>query len=119
MEFNSLGFLTFYTIFFAAYWALRDRLRWQNILLLGASYVFYGWWDWRFLGLIILTTVTSWGTALLSLNGHRRGWITLNVIINLCILVVFKYLDFFGRGLARLTAMWGWNIDSFTLDILL
>ncbi|MDE5635624.1 MAG: MBOAT family protein, partial [Muribaculaceae bacterium] len=69
--------------------------------------------------LIILTTVTSWGTALLSLNGHRRGWITLNVIINLCILVVFKYLDFFGRGLARLTAMWGWNIDSFTLDILL
>ncbi len=119
MEFNSLGFLIFYITFFASYWTMRDRLKWQNTLLLGASYVFYGWWDWRFLGLIMLTTVTSWGTALLSLNGHRRGWITLNVIINLCILAVFKYLDFFGRGLARLTAMWGWNIDSFTLDILL
>lgn len=119
MEFNSLGFLIFYAIFFAAYWTLRARLKWQNMLLLGASYIFYGWWDWRFLGLIMLTTVTSWGTALLSQGGHRRGWIALNVIVNLCILVVFKYLDFFGRGLARLTAMWGWNIDSFTLDILL
>ncbi len=119
MEFNSLEFFIFYTVFFAAYWALRSGLRWQNRLLLAASYVFYGWWDWRFLGLIILITVISWSTALMAVRRHRLGWTALNVTVSLCVLGAFKYFGFFGKGIARLVAVWGWNIDTFTTDILL
>lgn len=119
MEFNSLGFLLFYTMFFAAYWSLKSSMRWQNILLLISSYIFYGWWDWRFTGLIMLTTLTSWGTALMAERGHRLGWTALNITLNIGMLIVFKYLDFFGEGLVRLAGIWGWNIDTFTVDILL
>ena len=106
-------------MFFIVYWALASRLKLQNCLLLIGSYIFYGWWDWRFLGLLILATLTTWGTALLSLKSHARVWIVANIVFNIAILVVFKYLGFFGDGLMRLFSLFGWNIDSFTIDILL
>ncbi len=60
MLFNSLAFAIFLPLVFALYWAAgRNRLRLQNTLLLVASYVFYGWWDWRFLSLIVISSIVD------------------------------------------------------------
>ena len=65
MLFNSLEYALFLPIVFAIYWLLRNKLRLQNLFVVLASYVFYGWWDWRFLILIALTSFCSWGSGLL------------------------------------------------------
>lgn len=119
MLFNSVEFLIFFTLFFITYWRLSRRTVMQNVLLLGASYLFYGWWDARFLLLIIVTTLTTYATALAAVRGHRRLWTATNITVNLGILVYFKYLDFFSQNLARLLGAFGWNVDWVTLDILL
>lgn len=119
MQFNSVDFLLFYVLFFAVYWAVGRRHVLQNYVLLAGSYLFYGWWDWRFLGLIVLMTVSSWATALLSRRGHARALTVANVTLSLGILLLFKYFDFFGEGLTRLLAVFGWNVDWFTVDVLL
>lgn len=65
MLFNSIQFAIFLPIVFAIYWLLRNQLKLQNLFVVLASYVFYGWWDWRFLILIALTSFCSWGSGLL------------------------------------------------------
>ena len=76
MSFTSLQFLFFLPVVFALYWTLQRHLRWQNLLLVVASYVFYGWWDARFLLLIALTTGASYLSGLLiehfEGDGRRR-----------------------------------------------
>lgn len=127
MEFNSLIFLVFFTIFFLIYWALqpnRDgrvqtKLQLQNLWVLAASYLFYAWWDVRFLGLIILTTFSSYLFALIGQKRHRLLFTAANIILNLGILVVFKYFNFFSENLSRLCGVFGWNIGWIELDILL
>ena len=71
MLFNSLEFLLFLPIVFGIYWLLRDKLWWQNLFVVVASYVFYGWWDWRFLLLIAFTSFCSYlsGRMLAKLGG--------------------------------------------------
>jgi alginate O-acetyltransferase complex protein AlgI len=65
MLFNSIAFLLFLPIVFLLYWQVAGRsLRWQNVLLLVASYVFYGWWDYRFLGLIVLSSAVDFALGL-------------------------------------------------------
>lgn len=91
----------------------------QNMLILAASYLFYGWWDWRFLGLILATTVTTFISALYSQGRHGKMAVTINVVLNLAILICFKYLGFFAENLQRLLSVFGWNIDWFTIEILL
>lgn len=96
MSFTSLQFAIFLPLVFILYWLLRKQLRWQNILVVVASYVFYGWWDWRFLLLIALTSFLSWGSGLLIAKGNRRKlWLAGNIAVNLGILAVFKYFNFF------------------------
>ncbi|MEM7665451.1 MAG: MBOAT family O-acyltransferase [Pseudomonadota bacterium] len=94
----------------------------QNAILLGASYVFYGWWDWRFLGLILASTLIDYFAALgMERSGgpKRKRWLHLSVFANLSILGFFKYFGFFagelkaGLGAAGVSADWG------TLDIIL
>lgn len=68
MIFNSIQFALFMPIVFAIYWLLRKNLRLQNLFVVVASYIFYGWWDWRFLCLIALTSFLSWGSGLLIAN---------------------------------------------------
>lgn len=63
MLFNSFPFLLFLPIVFAFYWLLRSRLWMQNLFVVAASYVFYGWWDWRFLILITITSLWAWGSG--------------------------------------------------------
>lgn len=119
MNFTDITFAILFPLVFVAYWMLRGRLRGQNVLLLGVSYLFYGWWDWRFLGLIIATTLTTYGSALMAVRSHRRLWTAANIVFNLAILVAFKYFNFFGENLQRLAGLFGWSLDWFTIDILL
>ena len=114
MLFNSIEFLIFLPIVFLLYWFVFDRfirksrhqVRLQNAFVVAASYVFYGWWDWRFLLLIALTSFCSWGSGLMIGKSESKQkanlWMWLNVILNLCILATFKYYDFFVTEFARL-----------------
>ena len=73
MLFNSLAFLLFLPIVFALYWSLRS-LRWQNRIIIAASFFFYGWWDWRFLLLMIATCVANYyiGNAIFKLGVRSK-----------------------------------------------
>ena len=123
MLFNSFEFIVFLPIVFALYWLLHRDVSRQNALLVVASYVFYGWWDWRFCFLIATTTMASWGTALLTerstTNSARRVWMVANVVLNVGILVTFKYYNFFADNLANLVAMLGYRLDWVTLRVVL
>ncbi|MDE6279618.1 MAG: MBOAT family protein, partial [Paramuribaculum sp.] len=120
MLFTDIIFALFMGCFFCIYWfALRKSLRWQNVWLLGASYLFYGWWDWRFLILIILTSATTFFSAVL-FERYRHKWlITANIVFNLGILALFKYFNFFTENIGRLFSLAGMNLDWFTIDVLL
>lgn len=92
MLFNSLQFLFFLPLVFFLYWGIKERKS-QNLLIVVASYVFYGWWDWRFLLLIALTSVCSYlsGIYIDRRPQHGRQLMVLNLLFNLGILGVFKY----------------------------
>lgn len=114
MLFNSIQFAVFLPIVFLLYWFVFDRfiskskyqLRLQNIFIVVSSYVFYGWWDWRFLLLIAFTSFCSWGSGLLigkaQTKKRAKTWMWLNIILNLGILALFKYYDFFVVEFAQL-----------------
>ena len=130
MLFNSIEFVFFLPIVFLIYWAIgyahindRLKLRLQNAFVLIASYVFYGWWDWRFLLLIAFTSFCSWGSGLLigARNSEQKpksakAWMAANIILNLGILAIFKYYDFFVSEFGQL---FGINTDSLLLKIIL
>lgn len=100
MLFNSPEFLVFLAIVFGLYWFVTQRsLKAQNALLLVASYVFYGWWDWRFLGLIVLSTLIDF-TVGLRIAAARKSrskkiWLGVSLLVNLGLLCYFKYANFF------------------------
>ena len=122
MQFDSYTYALFLPLVFLVYWALRKRLRFQNLFLLAASYVFYGWWDWRMLCLIVLTSLTTYGSALLmrgDRSRHDRWWVTANVALNLGVLAVFKYLGFLRDSLVDFLGLFGLHPDWPTLNILL
>ena len=108
MLFNSIEFAVFLPVVFLLYWFVFNRnLRLQNLFIVVASYVFYGWWDWRFLLLIAFTTLCSFGSGLLIdkyRNSPRKAktFSVLNIVVNLLILGVFKYYDFFVTSFADL-----------------
>ncbi len=101
MLFNSLTFLVFLPAVFAIYWALPRRG--QNAFLIAASYVFYGWWDWRFLGLIVLSSLVDYQAGPGIARGRApRRWLAASLVANLGTLAVFKYLDF---GIETMSAL--------------
>ena len=128
MLFNSIQFVVFLPIVFLLYWFVFDRLmskskhqlQLQNAFVVVASYVFYGWWDWRFLVLIAFTSFCSWGSGLLiGKSGSKKkdkAWMWLNVILNLGILALFKYYDFFVTEFAQL---FGISADGMLLKVIL
>jgi len=121
MVFNSLHFLVFFLIVLSAYHLLSHRR--QNWLLLVASYYFYAAWDWRFLGLLIASTLIDYVCALAidrAENPRRRKLLlTLSLGFNLSMLGFFKYFNFFAGSLHGLFALAGWQLDFFTLKVLL
>lgn len=127
MLFNSLEFAIFFPIVFAIYWLLQKRLRLQNLFVVIVSYVFYAWWNWRFLGLLMGMSLLSWlaGKMIARSQNHAeclRGgqnvpfadksrelrvesgkiWLGLCVVIDLLILGLFKYYNFFVNSFADL-----------------
>jgi len=124
MLFNSFEFQAFLPIVFLLYWFVFRGRQWQNLLIVVASYFFYGWWDWRFLFLIALTSLCSYGSGLLMehYEGQRRKqkWVSAsNIVLNLGILGVFKYYNFFIENLDVLFRAFGWHLDWFTMNIVL
>ena len=122
MQFDTYTYALFLPLVFFIYWGLRRHLRWQNVFLLVASYVFYGWWDWRMLGLIVLTSLSTWGTALMMRGDRSSGdktWAVVNIVLNVGILAVFKYLNFMRDSFVHLLNLFGANPDWPTLNILL
>ncbi len=124
MLFNSIEFLFFLPIVFLLYWFVFRSYRWQNLLIVLASYVFYGWWDWRFLLLIALTSFCSFlsGVGLERYEGHRSRQKLIsaaNIILNLSILGVFKYYNFFVESFSFLFSTMGLQLDWVTLNIVL
>lgn len=133
MTFNSLTFAIFLPIVFLIYWAIgyakiddTYKLRLQNAFVILASYIFYGWWDWRFLILIAITSFSSWSSGLLIMcynnpSGKNhvlspKFWLWLNIVINLGILGIFKYYDFFASEFGQLFDI---NTDGLLLRIIL
>lgn len=124
MLFNSFEFLVFLPLVFALYWILNSkRLTLQNTLIVFASYLFYGWWDWRFLALILFSTVIDYtiGLALDKYNKHltRKVLLWASVAVNIGLLGVFKYFNFFAENLSSLFYALGFELDYVTLNILL
>ena len=124
MLFNSIEFLIFLPLVFFGYWFVFKSLRWQNLFVVAVSYLFYGWWDWRFLLLILFTSLCSYlsGVYLEKCAGNRsvQKWISAgNILLNLSILGVFKYFDFFTENLVNVLHLLGWDADYVTLNILL
>lgn len=120
MNFADIRYAFFLGAVFFIYWlVLRKQNVMRKFFLLGMSYCFYAWWDYRFLALILITTVSTYVTGHLMSTKHRKGWLTSNIVLNIGILFVFKYFGFFSENLQRLLSVFGWNLDWFTVDILL
>ncbi|HPK04110.1 MAG TPA: MBOAT family O-acyltransferase [Candidatus Sumerlaeota bacterium] len=121
MLFNSILFLLFFCIVYLLYVSLKHRG--QNLLLLVASYLFYGTWDWRFLILIFLTTLVDYTTALkvyhVASPRRRRIYVAISITFNLSILFFFKYFNFFVDSTLSLFHFFGLNPDIVTIKILL
>jgi D-alanyl-lipoteichoic acid acyltransferase DltB (MBOAT superfamily) len=121
MVFNSLHFVWFFVVVYAAYRLLPHRA--QNWLLLVASYYFYGSWDWRFLGLLIASTLVDYSCALAiersSDQRRRRAILFLSLCFNLTLLGFFKYFNFFADNLHGIFATLGWRVDFVTMRVLL
>lgn len=126
MLFNSIEFLIFLPIVFLLYWkAFRTREQ-RNILLLVASYFFYGWWSPKFLLLIFVTSLASYFSGIYIYKnlekGNRRNAKLIsagNIVLNLGILGVYKYFDFFSRSFADAMSSIGWEVDAVTLNLIL
>ncbi len=124
MQFNSIEFAIFLPIVFVLYWLVTNKnLQLQNSLLVIASYVFYGWWDWRFLSLIIFSSSIDFfvGINLSKTNKKRDRKILLltSVIVNLGFLGFFKYFNFFAESFADAFTLLGKPIETSRLNIIL
>jgi alginate O-acetyltransferase complex protein AlgI len=124
MVFTSFVFFIFLPIVFVLYWfVFQGRLRAQNLLLLVASYFFYGWWDWRFLSLVALSTVLDYTMGRLiggQEDERKRTWLLWTSLgINLSFLGFFKYYNFFVSSWVDAWASVGIGMPDMTLQIIL
>lgn len=124
MLFNSLDFAFFFPLVFFLYWfVVKKQLQAQNFLLLAASYFFYACWDWRFLFLLMFSTLLDYFTGIKMREAGnirwKRIWFWLSIVINLGFLGVFKYYNFFAESLAESLSYIGFHIDLLTLNIIL
>ncbi len=123
MLFNSVTFLAFLPVAFCGYWFLFGKSRaGQNLFVVIISYIFYGWWDWRFLLLIAFTSLWAYVFGLLDGNDKpcgRKSLLALSCIVNLGILGVFKYYNFFVNQAVALLQTMGFQAHTNSLQIIL
>jgi D-alanyl-lipoteichoic acid acyltransferase DltB (MBOAT superfamily) len=124
MLFNSLGFAVFFPIVFFLYWfVVNKNLKLQNILILVSSYFFYSCWDWRFLFLLVFSTVLDFFTGIKmdesKTESRKKFWFWLSIIVNLGFLGVYKYYNFFADSFAELVSHFGLELDLWTIKVIL
>jgi len=124
MLFNSIDFAVFLPIVFILYWFLADKnLKLQNLLIVAASYLFYGWWDWRFLSLILFSTVIDYfiGQRLRTEEDYakRKVLLWISILVNLGFLGFFKYYNFFLDNFITAFSFFGTEIKANSLNIIL
>jgi alginate O-acetyltransferase complex protein AlgI len=122
MLFTEARFFAFFLIVLGVHWALRSH-RLRKLWLLGASYVFYAGWDWRFLSLILVSTCVDFlvGRRLAVTDGKRarKAWLCVSLLANLGLLGFFKYFNFFRESAAELIRWFGFEVHDVTLNIVL
>ena len=124
MLFNSLTFAIFFPTVFILYWfAAKNSVKKQNLILLFSSYLFYGWWDYRFLFLLMFSTFLDYFTGLRIFNARtqrsKKTWLLVSILINLGFLCFFKYYNFFIDSFATLLSYAGLKPNLWTLNIIL
>ncbi|WP_224997301.1 MBOAT family protein [Cesiribacter sp. SM1] len=124
MIFNSIDFAIFLPIVFVLYWFVTNKnLRLQNFLIVIASYLFYGWWDWRFLSLVIFSTAVDYSLGLFiekqEDNTKRKALLWTSIIVNLGFLGVFKYYNFFIDNFTTAFTFFGGEIQANSLNLIL
>ncbi len=123
MLFNSLEFAIFFPVVFVLYWVVGKNLLARNLLILNASYIFYGWWDWRFLFLIIISSFVDFvvGQKLYKADKikQRKGLLAISLLVNLGFLVYFKYTNFFIETFVDSFRLFGKELEISTLNIIL
>lgn len=124
MLFNSLSFAIFLPIVFSLYWLIpSEKRRFQNVLLLISSYVFYGWWDYRFLFLLIFSTFLDYYSSLKIDNAKnkevKKTWLFISVFINVGFLGFFKYYNFFADNFITVLNSLGFKADIWTIKLIL
>ena len=124
MLFNSIDFALFLPIVFILYWFVVNKsLKLQNLLIAVASYVFYGWWDWRFLSLIIFSTIVDYTIGRRLKNEEkpltRKVLLWISIVVNLGFLGVFKYYNFFLDNFITAFSFFGMEIKATSLNIIL
>ncbi len=124
MLFTTIDFAVFLPLVFALYWSIGSKnRRGQNALIVVASYVFYGWWDWRFLSLLLISTVVDFGVGL-ALNrienqSQRKQFLAISMALNLGFLGFFKYANFFLENLSTAFSFFGKPLPVSSLHIIL
>lgn len=123
MLFNSIEFLIFLPTTFILYWLLQDKIRWQNLFILAVSYVFYGWWDIRFLSLIVLSSAVDytigWRLHQSENKSKRKLLLAVSFAVNLGLLGFFKYYNFFVDSFVDAFSVLGITLNTRTLNIIL
>ncbi len=124
MLFNSIDFAVFLPVVFLLYWFVFNKtIRLQNILIVIASYLFYGWWDWRFLSLILFSSLVDYlvGIGLIKTlsDSKRKLLLWTSIVINLGFLGFFKYYNFFAENFVEAFRLFGTDFNPHTLQILL
>lgn len=124
MLFNSIEFAFFLLIVFILYWlVIAKNVKSQNILLLLVSYIFYGWWNWRFVLLLIFISISNYFIGLkidnIESKKRRKAWLSIGLLINIGILCVFKYYNFFIDSFIDLVSLFGYDLPRSTTLIIL
>ena len=125
MVFNSVTFLIFFLVFFNLYWLINHKLPvvYRNAFTLLSSYVFYGWWDWRFLSLILISSgadfAIGWWLGKSTGKNTRKLLLVLSIAVNLGILGYFKYFNFFIESLNHLLSVLSISVNVKSLSIIL
>lgn len=122
MLFNSIDFAVFLPIVFTIYWLIRN-VKLQNFFIVVASYVFYGWWDWRFLSLILFSTLVDYFVGVKLSNAknklNRKIYLLISIFVNLGFLGFFKYYNFFVDNFVQAFSFFGNEIQANSLNIIL
>ena len=124
MLFNSLDFAIFLPIVFLLYWFVAQRnLKLQNVLIVIASYIFYGWWDWRFLSLILFSTIVDYTIGILLAKEENsvksKLFLWTSIVVNLGFLGFFKYYNFFLENFVDAFSFFGYQLSASGLNIIL